>query len=163
MFSELPSRTYSRQNVPGSTDAVLAVGGNSMSSLLTALVNVKLPCGFEWCSKDTGYSFAVSVGPALSLNGGGNGVSQVGLFGGLSLGFWKYLFLTGGVHVGQFAGFPAGFTHAGQDIPSSFTASLTPVGRTSTRFAFGVTFKGFSIPTASKQSAGQVTTPSGTK
>ncbi len=162
LFSELPSRTYSRGTVPNSSDAVLVVNGNSMSSLLAALVNVKVPCVWKTCSaKENGYSLALSIGPVYALNG--SDVSKVGLFGGLSLGLWKYLYLSAGAHVGQFADFPPGFTHAGQDIPPSFTGPLTPVSRTSARFAFGVTFKGFSIPTGSKQSAGQVTTPSGTK
>lgn len=162
LFSELPSRAYTRGVVPSSPDATLVVNGNSMSSQLAALVNVKLPCVWKTCSaKDNGYGLALSVGPAYSLNG--TDVSKVGLFGGVSLSLWKYLYLTAGMHVGQFADFPPGFTHAGQDIPPSFTGTLTPVSRTSARFAFGVTFKGFSIPSGSKQSAGQVTTSSGTK
>jgi hypothetical protein len=162
LFSELQARTYSRESVPTSSNAVLVVHGNSMSSLLAALVNVKLPCVPKTCSwQESGYSFAVSVGPVYSLNG--SDVSKVGLFAGGSLSLWKYLFLSAGTHVGQFADFPAGITSAGQEIPSSFTGSLTPVSRTSARFAFGLTFRGFSIPTGSKQSPGQVTTSSGTK
>ena len=162
LFSELQARTYARGSSPNSTDSVLAVNGNSMSSLLAALVNVKLPCVWVTCSaKDNAYGLAVSIGPVYSLNG--TDVSKVGLFGGLSLSLWKYLYLTAGTHVGQFADFPPGFTHAGQDIPASFTGALTPVGRTSARFAFGVTFKGFSIPTSVPTSMGQFTTSSGTK
>lgn len=98
---------------------------------------------------------------STSLNG--TDVSRAGLFGGLSLSLWKYLYLTGGAHIGQYAGFPPGFTSAGQQIPASFTGQLTPTSRTTAKFAFGITFRGFSIPTGSKQSSGQVTTASGTK
>jgi hypothetical protein len=85
LFSELPARTYSRGTVPNSTDAVLVVNGNSMSSLLAALVNVKLPCQWGWCPRqDKGYSLALSVGPVYSLNG--TDVSKVGLFAGGSVG-----------------------------------------------------------------------------
>jgi hypothetical protein len=163
LFSELSSRTYSRQNVPGGTDAVLAVNGNSMSSLLASLVNVKLPCVKWSCDiPKSQYGVAVSIGPVLSLKGT-TGVSQVGLFSGLSLSMWNYLYVSAGAHIGQFADYPSGFTHPGQDIPSSFTAALTPVGRTTARFAFGVTFKGFSIPTGSKTSQGTLTATGNTK
>jgi hypothetical protein len=85
------------------------------------------------------------------------------MFAGLSFHLWKYMYLTGGVHIGDFADFPAGFTHAGQDIPASFTGNLTPTTRTTARFAFAITFKGFSIPTGNKQSQGTLKTPSNTQ
>jgi hypothetical protein len=55
-------------------------------------------------------------------------------------------FLTPGVHVGEFADFPPGFTHAGQPIPPNFGA-LNPVTRYTARFAFAITFRG-SNPTS---------------
>ena len=73
------------------------------------------------------------------------------------------MYLTPGFHVGQFADFPAGFTHSGQDIPPSFTGPLTPQTRTTARFAIGITFKGFNIPTGSSKSSGQVAGQSSTK
>lgn len=89
--------------------------------------------------------------------------TRVGLFAGVSVHFWKYMYLTPGFHVGQFADFPAGFTHSGQDIPPSFTGPLTPQTRTTARFAIGITFKGFNIPTGSSKSSGQVAGQSSTK
>ena len=162
LFSELGSRSYVRQSVPNGTDAVLGVnGGGRVSSLLTALLNVQIP--YLGDLREGKLGLALSLGPALQLNSGSSGVSKVGMFTGLSLHFWKYVYLTGGAHIGDFADFPAGFTHAGQDIPSSFTGNLTPTTRTTARFAFGVTFRGFTIPTGNQQSQGKLTTPSNTQ
>src|SRR5487761_202243 len=143
LISELQARSYNRANVPGSTDAVLQVGGTGrVSSVLAALINVKLPCfwGTSWgrfvppCSPDGNeWGWALSVGPALQLGGSGQ-ATKAGLFGGISLHLWKYVYVTPGIHVGDFADFPGGFTKPGQDIPSSFTSPLTAETRTSARF-----------------------------
>jgi hypothetical protein len=66
-------------------------------------------------------------------------------------------------HIGQFADFPAGFNHNGQDIPASFTGALTPQTRTTARFAIAITFKGLNIPTGSAKSSGQATSQNNTK
>jgi hypothetical protein len=170
LFSELQSRTYTRANVPGMADSVLQVNGaGKVNSLLTALVNVKIPCFWPSQPKlppctpnsDT-WGWMFSIGPAFQL-GSNNQTTRVGLFTGISLHFWKYMYLTSGVHVGDFADFPQGFTHSGQDIPSSFTGALTPQTRPSARFAIGITFKGFNIPTGSSKSSGQATTQNNTK
>jgi hypothetical protein len=171
LFSELQSRTYTRANVPGMTDAVLQVNGNGKinASLLTALVNVKIPCFWPSqpkippCSPNSdSWGWMFSVGPAFQL-GSNNQTTRVGLFAGVSLHFWKYMYLTPGLHVGDFADFPPGFTHSGQDIPSSFTGALTPQTRPTARFAVAITFKGFNIPTGSSKSSGQTTTQNNTK
>jgi len=170
LFSQLQSRTYTRANVPGMSDSVLQVNGTGrVNSLLTALVNVKFPCFWPKqpkippCAPDPDtWGWMFSVGPALQLSGSDQ-TTRVGLFAGVSLHFWKYMYLTPGVHVGQFADFPAGFTHNGQDIPPSFTGALTARPRTTVRFAIGVTFKGFNIPTGSSKSSGQATTQNNTK
>jgi hypothetical protein len=79
----------------------------------------------------------------------------VGLFTGISLHLWNYFYLTPGIHVGEFADFPAGISQ-GQSIPSTFTGPLNPVTRTSARFGLAVTFKGFKIPTGQSTSQGTV-------
>ena len=168
LFSELKSPTYVRATVPNSTDALLSVNNTgSINPLLTSLVNVKLPCfwgsgGIPPCSShDEQFGWALSIGPALSLNSGSSGVSKVGLFGGLSVHLWRYMYITAGMHVGQFPDFPTGFSN-GQVIPTSYTGKLDPVSRTSARLAFGITFKGLSIPTSSK-SQGTTQGANGTK
>jgi hypothetical protein len=170
LFSELQSRTYTRANVPGVTDAVLQVNGaGPVNSLLTALVNVKIPCFWPsqpkippcTTSPDT-WGWMFSIGPAYEV-GSDSQTTRVGLFAGVSVHFWKYMYLTPGIHVGKFADFPPGFTHSGQDIPPSFTGALTPTTRPTARFAIGITFKGFNIPTGSAKSSGQATAKSNTK
>lgn len=47
--------------------------------------------------------------------------------------------MTVGTHVGEFADFPQGFTHAGQVIPSG-TGTPTPTKRYTARLAFGITY-----------------------
>jgi hypothetical protein len=173
LLSELQSRSYQRQNIPNSTDAVIIANGTgAVSSLLTALVNVKLPCPgnrfFKALSigcltdNDDQFGWAFSAGPALRLSGD-NTVSRVGLFGGVSLHLWRYLYATPGFHVGEFADFPAGFTAPGQVVPASFTGNLTPVSRTSVRFAVAVTYKGFNLPGGSGKSQGGATTQNNSK
>lgn len=163
LLSELQSRSYDRVNVPGSTDAVLGVGGTGrVSSVLAALVNVRIPCFWGSgtgryippCSPhEDEWGWALSAGPVLQLGGSGE-TTRAGLFAGISLHLWKYVYLTPGVHIGEFADFPAGFTRSGQDIPSSFTSPLTPRTRTSARFGFAITFKGFSF--GSSKGSGQL-------
>ena len=171
LFSQLQSRTYTRANVPGMTDSVLQVNGTGpVNSLLTSLVNIKFPCFWPKHSKippcapdpDT-WGWMFSVGPALQLSDTSDQTSRVGLFAGVSLHFWKFMYLTPGFHLGKFADFPAGFTHNGQDIPASFTGALTAQPRTTARFAIAITFKGFNIPTGSSKSSGQPTTQNNTK
>ena len=170
LFSQLQSRTYTRANVPGGTDSVLQVNGaGRVNSLLTALVNVKIPCFWPSqpkippCSPTSdSWGWMFSIGPVLQL-GSNDQTTRVGMFTGISVHFWKYMYVTPGLHVGNFADFPPGFTHSGQDIPSSFTGALTPQTRPTARFAIAVTFKGFNIPTGSSKSSGQPTAQSNTK
>ena len=170
LLSQLQSRTYNRAMVPGQTDSVLQVDGlGSVNPLLVTLVNVKLPCFWNAryvppCSPNSDqWGWAFSIGPALKLTSSNNQTSPVGLFAGISLHAWKYLYITPGVHVAGFADFPPGFSHNGQDVPSSFTGQLTPQTRTSVRFAISVTFRGFKIPTGSSTSQGKNLTQSNTK
>jgi hypothetical protein len=170
LFSELQSRTYTRANIPGATDAVLQVNGaGRVNSLLTALLNVKIPCfwpskpNIPPCSSNSdSWGWAFSIGPAFQL-GNTNQTTRVGMFAAISVHFWKYMYLTPGVHVGDFADFPLGFKNSGQHIPSSFTGALSPQTRPTARFAIGVTFKGFNIPTGSSKSSGQQTAQNNTK
>jgi hypothetical protein len=61
---------------------------------------------------------------------------------------YRSFFLTPGIHIGQFADYPAGF-HQGSVIPSGF-GSLTPVTRNTAHFAIGITFKTTSFKKSSQ-------------
>jgi hypothetical protein len=151
LITQLTSPTYDRSNVPNSTNPVLTVADNGpIRTAFTALINVKVP----FCqANDTTWGSAISVGPAFAF-GGNNNTTNIGLFTGFSLHLWKYLYITPGVHIGQYPGFPAGFTHAGQSIPPSFTGKLDPINRTTARFAIAITFKGWNLVNSSSTSQG---------
>ena len=67
-------------------------------------------------------------------------MSNVGFFGGVSAHLWKRFYVTPGIHVGEFADFPPGFTAPNQPIPSGF-GQLNPNKRWTARFAIGITYK----------------------
>jgi hypothetical protein len=140
MITTLPYRTYDHQKAPvppgsSTSEDVLTVGGNSDVSVLgAALLNVRLPIGGlpQW----TGVT--LSAGPVYKL-GTSPGVSSLGVFVGASVHLYRSAFLTPGIHIGQFADFPAGF-YPGAVIPNQF-GNLTPITRTTAHFAVGITFK----------------------
>jgi len=163
LITMLPSRTYERRNVPGSSNGVLVVtNGGPIRTAFAALVNVKLPVPKyidKVClSEDTTFGCAISVGPAFDIGSGNQGATRVGLLAGLSFHLWRYFYVTPATHIGQFADFPVGFTHSGQFIPSSFTGNLQSVPRITARFALALTFKGWNLLTKNSTSQG-VTTP----
>jgi len=147
LLTELPARSYSSVNQPmtmgttTTTQTVLGVSGSShIRPGLAALFNFHDP--FDWLLNQPNYGFAISAGPVFDVSNGMADTSKLGFFGGVSVHLWKYFYVTPGVHVGQFADFPQGFTHAGQVIPTNF-GTLSPVQRYSARFGLTVTFKGF--------------------
>jgi len=67
--------------------------------------------------------------------------SKFGVFLGGSMHLWQRLFVTTGVHFGEFADFPQGFNRAGDPIPTN-AGTPTGVKRWTGRFALSITFKG---------------------
>jgi hypothetical protein len=57
--------------------------------------------------------------------------------------FLHRLYISPGVHIGEFADYPAGFVN-GQQIPANFGA-LTPVKRWTARFGIAITIKGWDV------------------
>lgn len=139
LISSLENRTYAKQQVPTgdgtTTQNQLVVSGTGPNILGAALLNYHLPLPAGWPDW-TGLAF--SVGPVYTL-GNAVGVSHLGLFLGVSAHLNRSVFITPGIHIGEFADFPAGF-HSGSPIPSGF-GDLAPTKRTATTFAIGVTFK----------------------
>jgi hypothetical protein len=148
LLTEIQSRSYSSVNQatgPTSTATVLGISGTSaVTPALVGLLNFHDP--FSWPLNKPNFGFAISAGPVIQVTNGQADTSQFGFFGGVSVHLWRQVFLTPGVHVGQFADFPQGFTMAGQTIPPNF-GTLAPVKRYTARFAFAVTFRG-SNPTS---------------
>lgn len=136
LLTEVQNRTYTSGALPGQTGNVLLVDGNSpIRPILVAQLNYRIPEA-SWDS----FGFALSTGAALQFTGGNSGVSNVGFFGGVSVHLWRRFYVTPGIHLGEFADFPAGFNKANQEIPSGF-GQLNPEKRWTARFAIGITFK----------------------
>jgi hypothetical protein len=144
LFSEIQDRSYSVVTAPpatGSTtnQSVLQVNGVSkLTTYLTGLLNFSLPFQGDWLNGERG-GLALSTGPVLRV-GGQSSTSAFGWYAGPSYHLYHLVYLTAGLHVGQFAGLPAGFTSPGQTVPSGFP---TPVAqaRTTVRFGFAITLK----------------------
>jgi hypothetical protein len=136
LFSTLPDVSYVRRSVPttdGSADVLGVDGGSRPVPMLLGLLNYRIP----WLNSDK-WGLDISSGPAIRL-GGKSDTTSFGYFVGVSFNLWHRLYITPGVHVGQYADFPAGFT-LNQPIPASF-GELTPVKRWTARFAIGITYK----------------------
>jgi hypothetical protein len=158
LVTTLPYRTYNQQQVPNATGTgtqnQLVVSGNTNVNVLgAALVSYHFPISQlpPW------FGLAISVGPVYSLASSPS-VSKLGLFAGGSIHMYKSMFLTAGVHIGQFADYPAGF-HQGSIIPPGF-GSLTPTTRNTAHFAIGITFKTVSFK-KSTQTGGAATNTGG--
>lgn len=158
LITTLPYRTYVQQQVPTATGTQneLVVNGNTPVNVLgAALINIFPP--FPKPGWTAGIAF--SVGPVYTL-GNAPSVSKLGLFVGGSVHLYRSFFLTPGIHIGQFADYPAGF-HQGSVIPSGF-GGLTPVTRNTAHFAIGITFKTTSFKKSSQNTgaaANSGTTP----
>jgi len=144
----IPNRSYLSTTVPvagGMTQNILTVNDPSGPQLqLAALLNYRIPLPSSWgwtkgwnTTDEAGIS--VSTGPVFRLAGSNSGTSSFGYFVGMSFHLWQRFFVTPGVHLGEFADFPAGFA-PGTVIPSGF-GTLTPVKRWTARFAVALTFK----------------------
>lgn len=136
MFSRIQDRTYEARKDPTSDLNTLTVTGNSRATpSLVALLNYNLGAlNMDW---DRG-GFALSAGPVLRV-GGKSETSSFGFFTGISGHLYHRIFFTPGVHFGQFADFPVGFSN-GASVPANF-GELTPVKRWTARFGLAITFK----------------------
>lgn len=152
IVSTLPMRTYNHQKAlvpPGSSttaDILVVENTRNISVLGAALLNYHFP-HINGLPRTMG--FALSAGPVYTL-GGTPEVSPLGLFVGPSFHLNRSLFITPGVHIGQFADFPAGFA-PGTVIPDQF-GELNPVKRMTAHFAFGITYRTNSFKKSSSAS-----------
>jgi hypothetical protein len=149
LLTKIQARTYSSVAEPftptGSTTPitqnVLSVGGlgSGMRPALIALFNYHDP--FNWKLNQPNFGFALSAGPVIDVSNGKADTSKFGVFAGGSAHIWSRLFVTAGVHFGEFSDFPVGYHAAGEVIPAN---SGTPVGvtRWTGRLAIAITFQG---------------------
>jgi hypothetical protein len=137
----VPPPLGSPPNTPPGTQNVLGVDGlgRGFRPALVALFNYHDP--FDWVGNRPNFGLAFSVGPVIDISNGRADTSKFGLFTGGSVHFWNRLFLTAGMHFGEFSDFPLGFHAPGDLLPAN---AGTPLGRKrwTGRFAFAITFKG---------------------
>jgi hypothetical protein len=158
LITELPARSYTSRTVPAgtsnsATQNVLGVDfGNGPRPALTALLNYHLFFA-DWHR----FGFALSAGPVFDISSGKADTSRLGFFGGASLHLWNRLYVTPGVHVGEFADFPQGFA-AGSIIPPN-TGTPQPTKRYTARFAIGITFRVKDLGETPTKSSSETVTP----
>jgi hypothetical protein len=160
LLSGIQQRSYSSSKDPSNTQQNLlsANGTGRFSPLGVALLNYQIP----GVGNDN-IGLALSSGLVLRFGASNVSASSLGWFGGPALHLYHRLFLSVGVHVGQFSDFPVGL-HVGSVIPANY-GDPTGVNRTTARFAFGVTYqtKSFSAPASSTAPKTNTTTTSPTQ
>ena len=179
LFSAVPNRVYSRQqlypvlpvadangravlgpdgkpNYETSTNYYngLVATGSNLNTVGVALLNYRFP----WANRHW-MSLSASVGPTFRFAGQDQKSSRLGLFTGLSFGMWRRLFITPGVHVGEFADFPAGLA-PGSTIPAGYPdAQLDGIPRWTAKFGVAISvqtkaFKNLDIGLLKEKSTG---------
>lgn len=141
LLTRLPARSYSSVTAPNPADLtqtqnVLSVdfGAGTRPALVVLLT------GNPPQLNRRNFGLGISAGPVFDIAQGKADTSRFGFFTGASLRITPWVFLTPGIHFGEFADFPAGFTRPGQVIPQN-TGTPVPVKRYTGRFAFSFTFK----------------------
>jgi hypothetical protein len=157
LFTWLPSPTYVSSTVPTSTVThnILTVNNSSGPQIqLATLLNYRIPwpgmskTAKAWNSaKEAG--LAVSTGPVIRIGSSSSGSSAFGWFAGVSVHLWTRIYATPGVHIGQYAGIPAGF-QPGQVIPPNF-GQLIPTQRWTVHFAVALTFRAADLSKAASK------------
>jgi hypothetical protein len=146
LFSQLQDRSYVSRTIPSGAGTANVLGANGNSTLtpyLVGLLNYKLPI-----PEVKQFNFWLASGPTLRVTNSGSNSSAFGYFGGVSVSLWNRLFITPGIHFGQFADVPTGLS-IGQTIPTNF-GQLQPVNRWTARFGFSITYKTLSLGALTK-------------
>ena len=155
LFTEIPYRTYTPQNVPGPSGVqnLLVVSETGRwTPQGVGLLNYKL---FN-ADKGLQLGFSASSGPVFKF-GGTPGISSFGWFAGVSVSIWHRLFVTPGLHIGEFADYPAGFAN-NTVVPANF-GTPTPEKRWTGRFAFSITYRTNSLIKSNTNSTPPASTP----
>jgi hypothetical protein len=145
LLSEIQARAYTSVALPNQTGQFLSVSGTGkFHPTLVGLTSFNFPfepLGHKWSSRLGDARLGISVGPVVQ--GTKSDVSSFGWFAGPTVSFLRRLYISPGVHIGEFADYPAGFTK-GQQIPANF-GTITPVKRWTTRFGIAITIKGWDV------------------
>ena len=149
LFTEIPYRTYKAQSVPTSLGVQnqLVVGDNGRwTPQGVGLLNVRL------FHLDNAHQWGIyaSTGPVFKF-GGTPGVSSFGWFVGPSIMIRNQFTVTPGIHIGEFADYPPGFTN-NSVVPADF-GTPTSVNRWTARFAFSITYRFTSVKKSTPKSS----------
>jgi hypothetical protein len=149
LLTKLQARSYTSVTEPvttagsstPSTQNVLGVSGlgSGLRPALVALFNYHDP--FNWPVNRPNFGLALSAGPVIDVSNGKADTSKFGVFVGASTHIWTRLFITAGVHFGEFSDFPLGYHAPGQIIPPN-SGTPTGVTRWTGRLAVAITFRG---------------------
>jgi len=138
LLTTLAQQSYLSRRDPVSGKNVVAVDGTGLARPIgVALLNYQIPQA-RWMKNDQ-MGLSLASGLTFELGSTKSDSSRVGWFGGISLDFYHRLFITPGVHFGEFADFPVGLGK-GSVIPDNF-GELNPVKRWTGRFAISITYR----------------------
>jgi hypothetical protein len=137
LLTQLEQRSYLNRLNPATGKNVLAIDGAGVARPIgIALLNYQAP--FARFGKEQ-FGLNLSSGLTFELGATKSDTSRLGWFGGISLDLYHRLYITPGIHFGQFADFPTGFGN-GSEIPQNF-GELNPVKRWTGRFAIAITYR----------------------
>jgi hypothetical protein len=136
----LEGRAYVAASAPGANpgDAnrtLLRVDGTGVRPAVPALLNYQLPI-----PTNGDWGFAISSGPVFAFNSGTSNSSSLGVFVGGSVHLLHRFYITPGLHLGEFADYPTGFSEPDQPVPANF-GELVPMKRWTMRFALMFTYR----------------------
>jgi hypothetical protein len=141
LLTGLQARTYASATAPDPADPTktqnqLRVDNAAgIRPALTALLTGSIPR-----LNRRNFGLGITGGLVFDVASGKADTSRFGFFGGASVRVTPWIFLTPGVHIGEFADFPQGFNRPGQVIPPN-TGTPTPTKRYTGKFAFSITWK----------------------
>jgi hypothetical protein len=138
LLTTLPQHSYLDRRDPASGNNVVVVEGTGLARPIgVALLNYQIPHA-RWMRNDQ-VGLNLASGLTFDLGSTKSDTAGVGWFGGVSLDFYHRLFITPGIHFGEFADFPVGFGN-GSVIPDNF-GEMNPVKRWTGRFAISITYR----------------------
>jgi hypothetical protein len=166
LLSQVQQRSYANAKDPTNpANNILSVNGTGkFTPLGLALLNYRIP---KLQSKGEEFGLSLSSGLVLRFGDSDVKASSIGWFGGPSIHLYHRLFISAGVHIGQFGDFPPGLRPGGP-VPTNY-GDLNPVNRSTARFAFAVTYqtstfsKGSTKATTANSSAASTTPAAGKK
>ena len=138
LLTTLAQQSYLSRRDPVSGKNIVSVDGAGLARPIgVALLNYQIPQA-RWMKNDQ-MGVSLASGLTFELGSTKSDSSRVGWFGGVSLDFYHRLFITPGIHFGEFADFPVGLGK-GSAIPDNF-GELNPVKRWTGRFAISITYR----------------------